>query len=315
MSRSEDQAFDEGPDEPLTTSVYDFLYHDTARVASFLAQFDPSGHLTGVEQTDTAEQTSSDKTGGSVKGGVPTLLGTSATYEGQSSTRGGEGSKRTYDPLWANARELLALLADRLVRDLRQARMGQFVIATGSLSVLDLSLFKQIWSLETVRRSAMEEVGGVSSTQNRAERRRAGKANQHRHGDADTNIDDLLKFIGAMPHLTQAVLSTSDNDQIWTTLREGSLIGSSSDLVLKHGMAVRGSWTIVGVLDATPEILPDGEVDEEVVQGQVTASQAMPGPFGDVMRELAIPLRQALGRPFTHYGVTPLMIFREVSTL
>ena len=46
------KASGEEPDDPSQDSVYDFLYCDTRRIGSFLAQFDVSGHLQQVTASD-----------------------------------------------------------------------------------------------------------------------------------------------------------------------------------------------------------------------------------------------------------------------
>jgi hypothetical protein len=70
MSQNGVKASDPEPDGQSTDSVYDFLYHDARRVASLLAQFDPSGHLTGIKQTESAESGSGMKFGASAGGNV-----------------------------------------------------------------------------------------------------------------------------------------------------------------------------------------------------------------------------------------------------
>ena len=77
---------------------------------------------------------------------------------------------------------------------------------------------------------------------------------------------------------------------------------AADDLLLKHGVAVRGEWSLLGILDATP----DSEVTAE---GQSLGSESN---VATLLRALAPIARQMLGRPPGHYGVTPLLIFREI---
>ena len=70
---------------------------------------------------------------------------------------------------------------------------------------------------------------------------------------------------------------------------------------------------MVGILDARPlEEREDGDYDELLsVQDRIDL-----GMFTDnvwkVAADLALPTRQALGRSLFSYGVTPLIIFREL---
>jgi hypothetical protein len=60
---------------------------------------------------------------------------------------GSESSERIYDPLWSNARTLLDYLeaANLIGRDLATARIGQFVIASGDLTVLNTSMLPKFF--------------------------------------------------------------------------------------------------------------------------------------------------------------------------
>lgn len=52
----------------------------------------------------------------------------------------------TYDPVWTNAIDLLTYLNERgmIQRDIRQAHTGQFVMAKGTLGIIDLALLQTI---------------------------------------------------------------------------------------------------------------------------------------------------------------------------
>ena len=145
MSRTSSQE----PDGQITDSVYDFLYYDTRRVASFLAQFDKSGYLTGIAQSAERIRTreDTDKTAGSVL-----LVGGEVT---ESASDGwAKGSQRTYDPSWANALALLDHLdqSNLIVRDIGAAAVGQIVLFAGDLQVTDLLTMSKTWELPTVRK-------------------------------------------------------------------------------------------------------------------------------------------------------------------
>jgi hypothetical protein len=77
-----------------------------------------------------------------------------------------------------------------------------------------------------------------------------------------------------------------------------------TDIVLKHGNRIPGEWAILGVLDALPD--HQGSEPEDPDFGVVEEMAAkMVGVVAPVTRTV-------LGRPSSHFGVTPLLIFREI---
>jgi hypothetical protein len=54
MSKKDEKASEKELDEPQNDSVFDFLYCDSRRIGSFLAQFDDSGHLEKIVQRESA---------------------------------------------------------------------------------------------------------------------------------------------------------------------------------------------------------------------------------------------------------------------
>jgi hypothetical protein len=158
MSKKEEKALGGEPDDQGTDSVYDFLYHDARRVGSFLAQFDYFGHLQQVTSSETASK--GTKRGYSLKvagsalvPGVPEGAEGSVTFGRDPSQIGSEAQERVYDPLWTNARALLDYLDERhlIQRDLTTARLGQFVIASGELSILNMEMLPKIWEIAGIR--------------------------------------------------------------------------------------------------------------------------------------------------------------------
>jgi hypothetical protein len=127
MSKSVEKASEKGHAEPQSDSVYDFLYYDARRIGSFLAQFDDSGHLQQVRQSDTARKGIEKGFKITAGAGAPLVGSGNVGFEKQPYDTGSESSERIYDPLWSNARTLLDYLkaADLIGRDLSTARLGQ----------------------------------------------------------------------------------------------------------------------------------------------------------------------------------------------
>ena len=109
-----------------------------------------------------------------------------------------------------------------------------------------------------------------------------------------------MEFMPLLPHGIQARMVDILNKSVWFSLREDGLSTSPGDVFLKHGSNIAGDWNVVGIVDALPS------------NGYQPKS-----PFEDGMQkaiaDLGSNLRPAFGRPNDAWGMTPLLIFREVS--
>ena len=318
MSQNGEIASDAVPADPAADSVYDFLYHDARRVGSFLAQFDPSGHLTSLKQTETAESGSGMRFNATASANAVVARG-GATIEDQRTAGEKETLERAYDPLWTNARELLNFLADRNMvhRNMARARIGQFVVVSGALSILDLGIVKFTWDVQGLRSIIERGVADFLESDLREKVASAPDLNANKlmgNQKLSKNIRDEANKLGKLvtgllsklPHTIQARLLTNDGQTIYGGLQESGLTGSSTDLMLKNGLVVQGTWSILGVLDALPDKASaaddESDIAPELVGGMLTILLGALAPF---MRQV--------GRPPEAYGVTPLLIFREVS--
>jgi hypothetical protein len=309
MSKSDNEASGEEPEDQGNASVYDFLYHDVRRVGSFLAQFDEAGHLWQVTQSEGVVKSQSRGFRFAAGAEIAQVGAANLDLSRSPASGGSEASERIYDPLWTNARTLLDYLSERrmLQRDLPAARIGEFVLASGELAVVDLPMLRQLWELpivrDTVRAAVVPSPENQAEARNRAERRRESRQQPKRPLTiAEDPAEFILQSVRYYPHAIQATLITSGGVAVWSSLREESLVGSSADLMLKHGPVLAGVWNIVGILDALPE----------VAQSEALAAALGNTPFAQVAQALAPVVRQMLGRPDHAYGVTPLLIFREI---
>lgn len=232
--------------------------------------------------------------GGKLHGGTETTLDMA------------EGYSKVFDPYWANARAFLDHLSDRdmIQKDMANAQLGQFVLAKGWLSILDLAMFKDAWKLPAIQRKVRE--GGAPtkkvSQMTAAER----QANQ----EQKDNSDLMLEMIQIMPHSVHASMITTGEDPklLWCTLREEYLVIPASDIVLAHGAMMPGEWSVMGILNAQPEFLtPEPEAENDQTPG------LMQSVVGQVSKLIAPIVRVALGRPAAAHAITPLLIFREVT--
>ena len=94
---------------------------------------------------------------------------------------------------------------------------------------------------------------------------------------------------------------------IWYPLIDDFVIGTIGDIVLKHLTIVSGEWHIVGVVDA----LPDQFVSLSLMEFLATNLQNQ--NLEAYTEALARLSRSMFGRPSTAYGVTPIVIFRQIA--
>jgi len=316
MSKSEDQALQKGRGEPENASVYDFLYHDSRRIASFLAQFDENGLLTGLTRGESATKGARRGSKFEIGADIP-IGGGHISYERSPGESGAESLERAYDPFWANAREFLDALDSRnmIQRDIKSASIGQFVLASGSLIIADLQMLQSMWKLpaiqELLRKSAQEATAGTEPQPHNRHQRRGQEKNQEKvKGKTNVDTSELeiaMQMLPNLPHSGQLHL-VGDGFAIWATIAADSLVGPISDLVLKHGAKLAGEWSMIGIMDGRPY---DTEsvmtVEERIGVGMLQQSISV------LSMNFAPFVRQALGRPLGSYGMTPLMVFRQVS--
>jgi hypothetical protein len=325
MSQSGNEVSEEESAELQSGSVYDFLYCDERRIGSFLSQFDELGIPTRVSVTESVQKARGRAFKFGASGGLAGLGNASINLERGPVTQGGQkGEQRDYDPFWANALALLDYLAsnDLIYRELTAARIGQFVLATGALAIIDLTLFKGMYSLPAIRNAILASTGiGSPSVPEHSGNRQHRRATRDRtpalrsHEAAqETALDGGLALIGMLPHTIQARLMTAGtNMTLWASLRDDGMMVSASDLTLKHGVSVAGQWNMLGVLDAFPDMDAEGNITPSGVEGIASASSLSDSPFGQMLDAMMPHIRPMLGRPYHAHGMTPLLVFREIS--
>jgi hypothetical protein len=188
------------PEDRKNNLVFDFLYHDARRIASFLAQFQTYGVLQQVRATESVGRIGSSKATASAGVDVPAIARGGVAIDGTVTDEERDAAERTFDPLWTNARTFLNFLTDRemIVRDLSQARIGQFVLASGSLAAFDLGILKETWKLPAIKEVVVKaaQMAAQPPAGNRSERSKARYARQR----ADTSGFDVgFELLKIMP--------------------------------------------------------------------------------------------------------------------
>jgi hypothetical protein len=220
---------------------------------------------------------------------------------------GSEGYERVYDPLWSNALTLLDYLyaADLISHDIATTYIGQFVIVSGDLSVLNAAVLRETWAnfrALSIKQAAEKarakwDADPANVKLNKQARTRAldeAKAN------AEINFDNLKYY----PHSINCEIK-GNGFSVWSPLREEGITGAASDISLMHGSEVPGTWHLLGVLDALPSPIP--------AQETVLPSET-PQHFAPTIRNFANTARTLLGRSPEAYGMTALLLFREVTS-
>jgi hypothetical protein len=319
MSKNVEKASEEERAAPESTSVFDFIYHDARRIASFLSQFDDNGHLTSIKQTESVSLGVTRGKSFGINGSLPALGGAGVQVQVGPGETGREGLERAYDPIWANALELLDVLdANNMIqRDLHSARIGQFVLSRGSLAFTDLNLFQSMWKIPVFQKIIVDGIVGSPSQEapepfapNRHERRKGPDKSRGSSGKptVPTEIAALMELLPLMPHGGRMTLIEAQNlDVLWAPVSEGCMVSPISELTLKHGQRIAGEWQVLGILDALPE---NGNTSPSPID--MLLSIGTDSTLANAAFSLMGPMREIFGRPPMAYGITPLLAFREV---
>jgi len=100
--------------------------------------------------------------------------------------------------------------------------------------------------------------------------------------------------------------SVVGENTIWYPLSDDFVVGSIGDLILKHSTNVSGEWHVVGVVDAVPDDFVPLTLEQFFVGTPVQSLEQF-------VERLARASRTILGRPSAAYGVTPIVIFRQIA--
>jgi hypothetical protein len=266
----------QGPESE--NSIYDFIYVDHQRVALFLSQFDQSGKLTGLTRSvrEVHQKT--------LSAGVDKLV--VAKRESESSAT--EEMQREFDPQWVLPLTLLDALEDEQLihRDISTAALGQFVLCSGSLSIVDFAILKSLAELPAFKKQLTL----------RFDQQLKGAAKGMKE------MGELLRqFLTILPYNLQATIATPQRE-VWCCLKQEGMMLPQAEVFLKHGFGLPGTWHALGLLDARPN-----------ESSSVQSPKTTPSLLEIFTNQLGPAVRQAFGRPSRAFGITPIILFREVS--
>ena len=271
--------FSVAPESQKDEFLFDFLYLDRSRLASYLAQlFTDGAHTHTKKSSATGAQTNSSTSGG-IPGVIKAAVGGFETVN--------ETIERQFDASWTAPLDLLRELSEQgyVSPFSADAILGEVVLFKGNIQVVDLRILQKLWqpmlALQAINQPAHTEA-----------QRKTKKASEAMAGA-------IARVAEALPHIIQLRAFNAD-DQLWATLQPEALTVNASDLAFKYGPAIPGEWCVLALLDARPS-------DSDDIK--------LPQGLGDVesgMLQMALQLKTFLGRSYLDYGVTPLAIYRQV---
>jgi hypothetical protein len=261
-------------------SILDLIYVDQSRVALYLSQLNPDGVMTALVRS--AHESGQSSKGVGLKGFAH--LDSEKSHQSELT--------KEIDPRWVLPVALLEELEDRkaIRRVPSSAKLGEFVLFSGSLTLIDLALFRAMWDLQTMRKLI---AAGVKS----------GLTSQQLTGlPKGLSPTELVRdVIALIPHTTQGAIR-GEFGSVWFSLRSDGLLLPPGDIALKHGVHVPGEWFVLGVLDARPDET-ENEGSQQGVQEGLRQTYAL---VSNLVRKLG-------GRPPAAFGVTPILLFRSVA--
>jgi len=294
------------PEQHEKDSIFDFLFHDGRRIAAFLAQFHDYGHLQNIKSR---EGISKDvKRGFSLKAGfslpnfsgIPTADtgGGDITFSRDPLDSGSITSEKNFDPYWANARNFLDIIDEKglLSREIEKARIGQLVLFSGNIIIVDTRFTTSLGKSP----AAVQQIALATSLLSNEQR---------------TQFELSTELMNNLPPTIQ-VSVTNGTQSCWMTVGSDNMTISCDDLMLKFGQKIEGFWAVIGILDglpteSLPSILPLSMPSDPQEQAKL-ASQLGISQGGMLALGISTFARLHMGRPTGSYGLTPLLIFREV---
>ena len=166
---------------------------------------------------------------------------------------------------------------------LQGAGLGSIILTDCYLRMIDFSSMENVWAPSLKAAMAMN----------------ASNPDPQITSEAVPSIVEALK---AMPSAIHAHYLSRDS-MLWSSLQPANLTIPITDLTLKYGGMVSGSWSVVYILDTWADTGESPDVSSVWSSGQLMDTVLM-GVHG---------LRTIMGRPSTWVGITPLMIFRDTA--
>ncbi|MEE3625416.1 hypothetical protein UCD39_15685 [Nitrospirillum sp. BR 11752] len=280
--------------------VYDFMYHDARRVASFISQMEPGGHLLSMKQSSQEMLSKSNRR--LYSGSFSSMFGLKADLEKISGGQSIASFERVYDPLWGNAINFIKYLEGmKLIHEsIHNANIGQFVSFSGILKILDLKMLKDAWGMPNVISQII--IGNTSSMTEQ----------QIKENEL---ASDIIKLF---PLTLQAYMYEPGENfsASWMNLDPECMVVPADNIIMKYGVTVQGTWKVIGIKDAYVDTVESNDLTFDSIRGRKWEDIASErhstviAIFAEILSSMA---RKGLGRPKIYYGITPILIYREIT--
>lgn len=270
--------------------MYDFLYSDHERVASFLSQLNSSGALSSVEQSG-GKAKSNTKKGGLNFG--PVQAGLAQELEWNREVR------QTYDPLWQNSLRLIEAVESEAGEPGNSINLGQIRIFSGTLLAYDLSALTSL-----MQSDAMDDFIASGLREDEGQDNRSAKVKK---ASKRQEAEVIRAYLKEMP-LGMGFVLVSSHAHFWFSVKREFLSLYTLDVPLKFPTHISGQWNVLGVVDALPEDHVEGirPVLDREIDGLLPAMVLH-------MLQLSGASTGMFGRPVPAHGLSPLSVYREVS--
>jgi len=269
-------------------SPVDFLYLDRQRISSLIGQLSDTGTLIGLKSMVAKSQSKEGTASGTIA---------VARAEGKISRTSSESSEETYDPFWTHAYTFLQDLEANFAVPLSSARMGSLVKFEGLVQFLDLKIMRDLWEPSTRAFLLSQSQASTAATSSSFPRKQRREQRSQQPPPLSENIKLGLELLKGVPHLLHMTFLAEGGYRFWAAAQPEYLTISSEHLVMKFGSVVDGLWTVVGIVDGGIGEPPKPLQINPMLDGFVTAMAA---------------LRDLIGRPKDHWGITPIAIYAPI---
>lgn len=287
-------------EEQHIDSVFDFLYTDIRRIRSWCSQVFNDGVLISHRKTSHVGESKGNEITGEIDASAR-INAIIADGQAKGSAKATSNSRekisntleQSFDASWSMEFDLLNRLDElgMINRDISSAPIGSLVLVTGLPKLMDVRFMQNIWDTAIDAMHAETKITHQNKVQLAFEKKK---------------MKDIGALFQKLPPVPQLYLLDKNGNNFWSCFDEEYMTVNPSSLALMYGTQIDGFWSVLGILDAYPEnVYSDAKNEiQEYFHGNefITAyTQVL-----DVMRKI-------MGRPDQSYGITPLMMFRNVN--
>lgn len=269
-------------------SLYDFLYVDIQRASSLLAQMHGPGVVTTIKHV-TAQLDKSVYDAGidlkivKSKAGVEEILN--------------QTQEKSFDASWTLPINLIDKLDENglISNELNGKRLGSTVLCKGKMRIFDISVLQKSvpFIAKMMGMNHPKLPPKVKKTNNNLEDQIIAPG---------VTFGMMKEMLNIVPNTLQVDFINEAGQTIWMTINRDYLTINPDDMVLKYGSSLPGEWYVIGFIDALPET-------EEDFTDNLSFE---PSPMKDGIQGMLPAIRELAGRSINSYGMTPLVIFRNI---